>query len=224
MKRKRLLALLVPVLLLPLVGSCSMSKETRSTLSPPTPPTAITPTRIDYVDTDAFDVLLENALIHQDPAIVIQTTHTKPEWGDRLNAWIAAWNLAGRATTGERFRLQAPFVPKVVVDGDSIREFRLLIEGLMDRLDERARSGLAWLSEERVRGRRVKLLKPYNLRFHMDENGFIHIILFHGRYADSYPEFVRSLAVEGDGEGWERKYVCSLCSARRTPPDGATKP
>src|SRR5262245_63007530 len=101
--------LLVSLALLPLVGSCSVTREARAPLPSPAPPTAITPTRIDYVDTDAFDVLLENALIHQDPAIVIQTAHAKPEWGDRLNAWIAAWNLAGRAATGERFRMQAPF-------------------------------------------------------------------------------------------------------------------
>jgi hypothetical protein len=194
-----------------------MSKEVRAPLPPPTSATAVTPTRIDYVDTDAFDVLLENALVNQDTAIVIQTTHAKPDWGDRLNAWIAAWNMAGRVATGEKFRMQAPLVPKVVVDGDSIREFRLLIEGLMNRLDERARSGLAWLSEERLRNRRMQLLKPYNLRFHMDESGLIQIILFHGRYADSYAEFVRSLALEDAGEGWERKYVCSLCSTRREP-------
>jgi hypothetical protein len=114
--------------------------------------------------------------------------------------------------------MQAPFVPKVVVDGDSIREFRLLVEGLMDRLDERARQGLAWLSEEKMRGRRVKLLKPYNLRFHMDEDGAIQLILFHGRFADFYPEFVRSLAAADEGEEWERNYVCSLCSLRRTGP------
>ena len=214
--------LLASLALLPLVGSCSLTREARAPL--PAPAAGVTPTTIDYVDADGFDLQLENALVNQDAAIVIRTTHTKPDWGDRLNAWIAAWNIAGRSATGEKFRMQAPFVPKVVVDGDSIREFRLLIEGLMSRLDQRRQAGLAWLAEERMRNRRVQLLKPYNLRFHMDENGLIQIVLFNGRYADSYPAFVRSLAVEDDGEGWERKYVCSLCSTRRTLPDGVAKP
>jgi hypothetical protein len=216
MFRNRPVALLVLLALLPLAVSCSVWRAVRPQADPP--PAGITPTRIDYVDADAFDVLLENALVNQDPAIVIQTTHTKPDWGDRLNAWIAAWNLGGRAATGEKFRMQAAFVPKIVVDGDSIREFRLLVEGLMGRLDERAQQGLAWLSEERLRSRRVKLLKPYNLRFHMDEDGFIQLILFNGRYADAYPEFVRRLAAPDAGEGWERKYVCSQCNSQRSEP------
>ncbi len=177
--------------------------------------TAITPTRIDYVDSDAFDALLESALVNQDAAIIIQTPNQKPDWGDRLNAWIAAWNMAGRSATGERFRMQAPLLPKVVVDGDSIREFRLLVESLMGGLEERARQGWAWLAEEKVRSRRVRLLKPYNLRFHRDENGFVQIILFNGRYAPYYQEFLRSLAAPETGEEWERKYSCSECAMRR---------
>jgi hypothetical protein len=200
-------------LLLPLAG-CTIWQPMRSQ-SQALKATRITPTRIDYVDADAFDVLLENALKNEDAAIVIPTGHAKPDWGDRLNAWIGAWNMAGRTATGEKFRMQAPFVPKVVVDGDSIREFRLLIDDLMNRIDERTRAGLTWLSDERMRNRRVKLLKPYNLRFHMADDGTIQIVLFNGRYADSYQEFVRALEPTAAAEPWERTMVCSMCAMRK---------
>jgi hypothetical protein len=223
MSRKLSVTLPLALLLVPLAGSCSLWRVTRPQLDPPPP--EVRPTRIEYTDTDVFDALLESALVNQDPAILIQTRYTTPEWGDRLNAWIAAWNLGGRVASSEagKVRMQSAFVPKIVVDGDSIREFRLLIKGLMDRLDERTRKGLSWLAEERVRDRRVKLLKPYNLRFHMDEDGQIEIILFNGRYADYHRDFVRSLG--GEGEEWERKYVCSLCGSRRqrTSPTGSTR-
>src|SRR5207244_11058640 len=101
----------------------------------------IIPASIDYVDADGFDGLLESALVNQDPAIVIRTGRTKPDWGDRLNAWIAAWNMAGQ--TGGTVRMQAPLVPQVVGDEGSIREFRLLVEGLMSRLSGPGRLGLA---------------------------------------------------------------------------------
>jgi hypothetical protein len=216
MSRNLSVTLPLALLLVPLAGSCSLWRTTRPQLDPPPP--EVRPTRIEYTDTEAFDALLESALVNQDPAILIQTRYTTPEWGDRLNAWIAAWNLGGRVASSEagKVRMQSPFVPKIVVDGDSIREFRLLIEGLMDRLDERTRKGLSWLAEERVRDRRVKLLKPYNLRFHMDEDGQIEIILFNGRYADYHRDFVRSLG--GEGEEWERTYVCSLCASRPPAP------
>jgi hypothetical protein len=207
-----------PMVLVSLIPLSSAGCTPWRTAQPQTPlplSDSITPTRIDYVDTDAFDVVLENSLKNQDAAIIIQTTHQKPDWGDRLNAWIAAWNMAGRTSTGEKFRMQAPLVPKVTVDGDSIREFRLLVESLMDRLDVRARQGLMWLSEERVKNRRVSLLKPYNLRFHMDGDGNIQIILFHGRYAPVYQEFVGSLAAADAGDEWQRKLICSLCASRK---------
>ena len=59
------------------------------------------------MDADGFDSLLESALVNQDPAIIIQTHATKPDWGDRLNAWIAAWNMGGKVTGGT-VRMQAP--------------------------------------------------------------------------------------------------------------------
>ena len=61
---------------------------------------------------------------------------------------------------------------KVTVNGESIREFRLLIESLWTRIDERSRQGFMWLSEEKTRSRRLRLLKPYNLRFHMTDDGY----------------------------------------------------
>jgi hypothetical protein len=167
------------------------------------------------VDTDAFDAVLEAALVNQDPVIVIQTRHERPDWGDRLNAWIAVWNRGGKGAPGRTVRSQAPPLSPVVVDGDSIREFRLLIEGLMDRVEDRAKERSAWWAEERVRNRRVELLRPYNLRFHLGDDGLIQVILFHSRYAPYYREFVRGLAGEDTGEEWARAYFCSRCRSTR---------
>jgi hypothetical protein len=224
---RRSVRVLVMASLLAVVASCSPRQRTRPDAEPP-PPVSISPTGITYVDSDAFDTVLESALVNQDPAIVIQTGHTKPDWGPRLNAWIAAWNRGGPPRDGATFRSQ---VPGVSVDGETIRQFRLLVEALMDRIEERVRGGSAWWQEERTRNRRVALLKPYNLRFHMTEDGTILIILFHGRYASAYQAFLRSLgSPEAEGE-WRRAYTCSLCmsrlaqslSARASPsePDGA---
>jgi len=47
--------------------------------------------------------------------------------------------------------------------------------------------------EERVRARRVALLAPYNLNFHLDGDGYIQLIFFNGRYADDYPAYLRSV-------------------------------
>jgi hypothetical protein len=189
------------------------------------PPPDLRPTRIDYVDADAFDQLLESALVNEDPVILIQTTYAKPDWGPRLNAWIAAWNRGGRlsAADGRKARGLAPGFPQVVVDGDSIREFRLLIEGLMDRIEDRVKGGADWWEDVRVRNRRVALLLPYNLRFHLDEDGHIQLILFNGRYAPYHSQFVRSIAgpAADDGAGeWERTYHCSECKQHRKPAAG----
>jgi hypothetical protein len=206
------------------VGSCANRHQTRAPVEPPPPD--FQPTRIDYADTDAFDGVLESALVNQDPAIVIQTANTKPDWGGRLNAWIAAWNRGGRVDTGATFRMQAPFLPRV--DGDTIREFRLLVEGLMNRIDEGVKERSAWWAQEKVRDRRVELLRPYNLRFHLGEDGFIQVILFNGKYASYHREFVRSIAGEDPGDDWERGYVCSRCKraarqAARTDEDSQSR-
>ena len=150
-----------------------------------------------------------SALVNQDPVVVIETRFEKPEWGARLNAWIAAWNRGGRVEAGKKVRLQAPVLPRIVVDGDSIREFRLLIESLMNRVEDSVKERSAWWAEEKIRERRVNLLKPYNLRFHMSEDGTIQIILFNGRYASYHREFVMSIS--GGDEEWERRYSCSMC-------------
>jgi hypothetical protein len=188
-------------------AGCWTTQTTRTAQEPPPPDVKVT--HIAYVDADGFDALLESALVNQDPAIVIDTGHDKPDWGARLNAWIAAWNLGG-AVQGRTTRLQAP-APPVTVNADSLREFRLLIDDLMGRVEESAKAGSAWWAEERTRTRRVALLKPYNLRFHEAEDGDIEIVLFNGRYASYHPDFVRGLgADEAEGDGtWVRCLQCS---------------
>jgi hypothetical protein len=209
MRRKRASALFVSFALL-VGGSCSGSPK-RITVPPPPPD--FTPTRIDYVDSDAFDALLESALVNQDPAIVIQTTNQKPDWTGRLNAWIAAWNRGGSVPVGATYRLQAPVLPRV--DGKTLREFRLLIDDVMGRAEERVREGSVWWVQEKIRNRRVELLRPYNLRFHLAEDGFIQIILFNGRYAQYHKEFTRSLEKGVEGSEWHRGYTCSWCKRPR---------
>jgi hypothetical protein len=208
--RQRTKVLHLVVLLLVGALGCQMTRPFREP-----PPPDIQPTLIDYADTDAFDVLLESALTNQDPIIVVQTEYQKPDWGPRLNAWIAAWNLGGRVedvSARGTVRFQAP-IPSVVVDGDSIREFRLLIESLMNRAEELARTGSNWWAEEKVRARRIELLRPYNLRFHQGADRNIQIILFNGRYGQHYRTFMRSFAnpATNDVEEWSRTFGCSQC-------------
>jgi hypothetical protein len=171
--------------------------------------------RLDYVDSEAFDLLFETTLLNSQPVIVVQTDHGKPEWGPRLNAWIAAWN-EGRQTQVRRVRGQIPAVPSVVVDGDSIREFRLLIDGLMGRVEESARAGTQWWVEKTMRERRVALLRPYSLRFHLDADDRIQLIFFHGVYAAYHKDAVRSLANPDGDESleWSPGYCCSRSRGR----------
>jgi hypothetical protein len=215
-KGSRAAVLVALALLATAAAGCAPSRNIRPYQEPPPPD--LRPTRIDYVDSPAFDAILESALVNQDPVILIQTTNRKPDWEGRLNAWIAAWNRGGQVAPepGRKARGQVPGIPPVVVDGDSIREFRLLIEGLMDRIEERAKERSAWWAQEAIRNRRVELLRPYNLRFHRGEDGTIQIILFNGRYARYHREFVRSLtsADPDGGEEWTRGYECSECKHR----------
>jgi hypothetical protein len=173
-------------------------------------------TDIDYVDTDGFDELFESALVNQDPVIVIHTGKTKPDWDGRLNAWIAAWNRGGPVTTPLTVRGQIP-LPGVKLDEGTLREFRLLVGNLMDRVEELARDGTAWWAEERVRSRRVALLKPYDLRFHLGAEGDIDLVFFNGNYASYYPDFVQSLtgatADADEPREWTRGFRCSRCKA-----------
>jgi hypothetical protein len=204
-------------LLLPLALAFGMTAGCKVGPEPaPVPepaPEDVPVTRVAYVDADGFDAFLETALTNQDPVIVIQTDRGKPDWDGRLNAWIAAWN-AGGAGRGRQPGLTARGQSPIVVDGDSIREFRLLVEGLMNRIDDRARERSAWWAEERVRSRRVELLKPYSLRFHRGEDGLIQVILFHGRYAAAYRRLMQTVfRAEGEDE-WTRAYTCSACRGR----------
>jgi hypothetical protein len=214
MRSVRFRALLLASLGLTVSVAGCWTRQTRPQLDPP--PAGVPTTRIDYVDADGFDALLESALVNQDPAITIRTDREKPDWEPRLNAWIAAWNRGG-PVDGRKARGQAPILPKSPVDADSIREFRTLIDDLMNRVDDSAKAGSAWWAEERTRNRRVALLKPYNLRFHIGEDEKIQIILFNGRYAPSHPDFVRALT-DADGEdkgAWVRSYQCSRCRLSR---------
>jgi len=178
--------------------------------------------RVDYVDSDAFDLQLETALVNKQPVIVVQTEYDKPEWGSRLNEWIAAWN-ATRRTLGLRARGQIPPVPSVVVDGDSIREFRLLIDGLMDRAEESARVGGHWWAERQMRERRAALLRPYSLRFHLGSDRHIQLIFFHGDYAAQHKDVVRTLADPAQEEtlDWSPDYCCSTARERVNKRSGA---
>jgi len=178
---------------------------TRPRLDPPPP--GVQTTAIDFVDSEGFDNLFESALVNQDPAIVIHTGRSKPDWGPRLNAWIAAWNRGGKVNPAT-VRGQIPGVP---IDGDSIKEFRLLVSGLMDRVEDLAKNGSAWYAEERIRSRRVALLKPYNLRFHMDQDGNIQLIFFNGNYSSFYSSYVQSLKESAEPESWSRSIQCSFC-------------
>jgi hypothetical protein len=173
-------------------------------------PPAVRPTVLDYADSEAFDALFESALVNQDPAILVRTGFARPDWGGRLNAWIAAWNAGGKGQ-GRTVRGQAP-LPGMGLNGETVREFRLLVNGLMDRVEELAKTTSAWWSEERVRSRRVALLRPYNLRFHRGEDGNILLIFFHGSHADHYAGFLQALtsaAVAPDP--WTRTVECSEC-------------
>lgn len=196
--------------LLAVVFGCTPSRATRPYVEPPT---ALEPTLIPYSENEAFDQVFEAALVNQDPVIVIQTESTRPEWGPHLNAWIAAWNKGGRgAPPPERRRVRMQAFSPVVVNGESIREFRLLVETLMRGAEDSARQGSRWWSEDRTLSKRVGLLMPYNLRFHMNAQGQIQLIFFHGNNWQQYPEFLRNLAsAEEESDAWSREFTCSMC-------------
>jgi hypothetical protein len=185
---------------------------------PAPPPADIHPTDIDYVDTDAFDALFESALVNQDPVIVVHSGRSKPDWDGRLNAWIAAWNRGGAMSAPRTARGQIP-IPGVKVDEGTLREFRLLVSGLLDRVDVVARDGKTWFAEEQVRSRRIALLKPYDLRFHIGERSDIDLVFFNGKYSEYYPDFVQTLtgANEDSDEPreWARIFRCSRCKTAR---------
>jgi hypothetical protein len=200
---------------------CRNTRDVRRPREPPPP--GLQPTVLDYAESEAFDTIFETVLANQDPVIVVRTGTTKPDWGPRLNAWIAAWNWGGKVADAEApaatYRGQSP----VTVNGETLREFRLLIDDLLTRVEGVARRGSTWWVEERTRKRRIALLKPYSLRFHLDDERQIQLIFFHGTYAPYYGPFVQSIA-EADGEearGWKRDVTCSRCKERRAAEDDA---
>lgn len=191
---------------------CISDRQDRIAESPPIAKDASQPPRIeriDYAESEGFDLQFETALVNRQPAITIQTEFTKPEWGMRLNNWIAAWNAGHR--NGFRARGQLPVSPSIVVDGDSIREFRFLVDDLMSRVDETAKLGGLWWAEKNMRERRIALLKPYNLRFHLDAENRIQLIFCHSDYAAQHKEIVRSIADPEGNESleWFSGYRCS---------------
>ena len=208
MSRSRVVTGLLPVLLALALGAGCKGPASRPAVEPPPP--EFQANEIAYVDSEAFDAIFETALVNQDPVIIVGTGFSKPDWGPRLNAWIAAWNMGGNLS-GRTSRGQSP-IPSLAIDGDSIREFRLLVNGLMDRVDGVAREGSAWWIEERTRSRRVAMLKPYNLRFHLNEEGIIQLVFFNGNYARYYPGYVQKLTRFADeAEPSTRTVECSLC-------------
>ncbi len=200
--------------------SCRGTRNTRPYHEPP--PSDLTPTVIDYVEANAFDAIFESALTNQDPVIVIQTDTSQPDWGPRLNAWIAAWNRGGKVVDEPRMkvRLQAPLGPlaPTAISGDTVREFRLLIDDLMTRVEEIARRSSSWWTKERTQRRRIALLKPYSLRFHLDENKHIQLLFFNGMYSRYYAEFMQAMALRDreEPEEWCRDVKCSCCTEKRT--------
>jgi hypothetical protein len=198
--------------------SCRSSRNVRTYHAPPPPD--IKPTLLQYVETDGFDELFETVLTSQEPVVIIQTGTSQPDWGPRLNAWIAAWNQGGKVVDEprRRVRLQAPLpaLAPTVVNGDGVRELRLLVADLMTRVEDLARRGSSWWIEERIQRRRIDLLRPYSLRFHLDESGKIQLIFFNGRYARYYREVMDAMAMRAteDEDGWARVVTCSLCKGK----------
>jgi hypothetical protein len=206
---RRWLVLAIPLLCISTL-SCRNTRTTRTYHAPPPPD--IKPTVIDYVETDAFDAVFESALTNQDPVILVQTDTAQPDWGPRLNAWIAAWNRGGKVVEGGRrsARMQAPLP---AVNAETLHEFRLLIADLMKRVDDLALRGSSWWAEERTQRRRIALLKPYSLRFHLDEDKKIRLIFFNGEYSRHYREIMDAMALRDPDEPdeWCRGMTCSGC-------------
>jgi hypothetical protein len=190
--------------LLALAG-CRITRQSQS--ERPAAALPIQPTIIQYVDSDGFDAVFETSLVNQDAAIIVRTEHEKPDWQGRLNAWIAAWNMGGK---GERRIARGQIPLPGQIDADFLREFRLLVFGVVDRADELARSSSSWWQEERTRARRVTLLRRYNLRFHMGEDQRISLIFFNGDHSAQYRDFMATLT-SADQVDWSRTLECSMC-------------
>jgi hypothetical protein len=196
-------ALVVAGAVLSIIVGCRTTRDSKAERPEPAPP--MQPTVVAYIDSDAFDGLFETALVNKDPIIIIRTDREKPDWEGRLNAWIAAWNM-GSKIEGRTTRGQIP----AQINAEFLREFRGLVGDVVNRAEELAKASSAWWQEERTRSRRVALLRPYNLRFHMSEDKKINLIFFHGDYAHKYQEFMTTMTGTQEG-AWTRTYECSVC-------------
>lgn len=182
------------------------------------------PSYLSYSDSDSFDLVLETSLVNQEPAIIINTGHEKPDWGGRLNAWIAAWNMGNKGAR-RNARGQIPLTT-ATIDADFVREFRILVFGVVDKAEDLARSGPMWWREERTRSRRVELLRPYSLRFHVADDMMIRLVFFNGAYASRYAEFMKTMTAAEEGD-WQRSVECSMSvksheTYRMRPTDGTS--
>lgn len=168
----------------------------------------IQPTILQYVDSDGFDALFEASLISQDAVIIVRTDNEKPDWEGRLNSWIAAWNSGSKI---ERRVIRGQIPIPAPIDAEFLREFRLLVFGVVDRAEELAKKGSTWWQEDRTRSRRVALLRRYNLRFHIGENNKIDLLFFNGDQAGKYREFMQTVT-GAEERDWTRTVECSICT------------
>src|SRR4051794_20820219 len=89
--KRYLWAALVPLLVL---FGCQLLGPSREPLPKDGMPD-LAPVFVEYIDSDAFDNQFEAHLVAREPAIVIRTENSRPDWQGRLNAWVAAWNRGG---------------------------------------------------------------------------------------------------------------------------------
>ena len=100
----------------------------------------------------------------------------------------------------------------MVVDGDSIREFRLLVNSLMNRVDDVARQARTGLSRNApFRGAwRCSSLTICNSSW--TSRARSNLVFFHGDYARYYPGFMRKLKhTDEEIESWSRTFDCAQC-------------
>ena len=61
------------------------------------------------------------------------------------------------------------------------------------------------------------MLKPYNLRFHMGDDGAIQLVFFNGSYSQYYKTYMQKLThADDEVEGWSRTFDCTNCKNMMT--------